>query len=157
MFDLADVITENNLPAQMTRLVGRETELGYINEVLGVAPTRLLTLVGPGGVGKTRLALQAAIELGNQFRQGVFFVPLNTVQEPRQLLIKIARCFNLRSSLQTGLLESLLTYLHDRQILLVLDNLEHILRASHLITKLLENTSGLKVLVTSSSSSGFAD
>ena len=110
---------------------------------------RLLTLSGTGGTGKTRLALQVAADLVDDFEQGVFFVPLATLSDPGLVLQTIAQAFAVREAAGRQLQEQLQTHLRDQQILLVLDNFEQVIDAAPLVSDLLAAARRLKVLVTS--------
>jgi predicted ATPase/class 3 adenylate cyclase len=139
----------NNLPLQPTPLVGREEEVSEVCDLLGGEATRLLTLTGPGGIGKTRLALQAAADLLDDFPEGTFFVPLATVTEAELLLPAVAETLGVREAGEQSLDESLKEYLNERRLLLLLDNFEQILEAAPAVTDLLGGAPGLKVLATS--------
>jgi len=142
-------IRRNNLPAQPTPLVGRERELEEILALLRSSHVRLLTLTGPGGTGKTRLGLQAAAELTDEFEDGVFFVALAAVADPSLVAPTITRTLGLAESGNQPAEELLEDYLRDRQVLLVLDNFEQILESASLLDALLSVAPGLKVLATS--------
>jgi predicted ATPase/class 3 adenylate cyclase len=139
----------NNLPLQPTPLVGREKEVSEVCDLLGGDETRLLTLTGPGGTGKTRLALQAAADLLDDFSDGAFLVPLATLTEAELLLPTVAETLGVRESGEQPLDESLKDYLSERRVLLVLDNFEQVLGAAPTVTELLAGAPGLKVLATS--------
>ena len=139
----------HNLPAQPTALIGREQELATLHELLTDAETRLTTLVGPGGTGKTRLALQAAAEVLDHFPDGVWWVPLATVADPELVPQAIATPLGVRESPVESLLESVAAHLRSRQILLLLDNLEHLLAAAPRIERLLDDAPQLAILATS--------
>jgi predicted ATPase/class 3 adenylate cyclase len=139
----------NNLPLQPTPLVGREREVGEIAERVHGEEARLLTLTGPGGTGKTRLALQAAADLLEEFADGVFFVALATVTNPDLVPSAIAEPLGVRESSEQPLVESLEVYLHEKELLLVLDNVEQVLEAAPFVGELLGACSRLKVLATS--------
>jgi len=139
----------HNLPAQPTALIGREQELTTLHELLTDAETRLTTLVGPGGTGKTRLALQAAAEVVDHFPDGVWWVPLATVADPELVPQAIAIPLGVRESPVESLLESVAAHLRSRQILLLLDNLEHLLAAAPRIQRLLDDAPQLAILATS--------
>lgn len=140
---------ENNLPAQATPVVGRARQLQALRDYLARPDVRLLTLIGPGGVGKTRLALQLATDLLDRFDDGACFVPLATVSDPDLVIATIAKALNLVTPSPRPLLESLQTYLSARTLLLILDNFEHVTVAAPQIATLLAACPGLKVLVTS--------
>nr|WP_243770244.1 LuxR C-terminal-related transcriptional regulator [Amycolatopsis acidicola] len=135
------------LPAQLTEFVGREAELASIREVLGSA--RLVTLLGPGGVGKTRLAIQAADKVRRAFADGVRWVELGALQDPALLAQTLVDALGIRdrSARPQQLLDD---YLHNRQLLLVLDNCEHLLTAcAELASHLLHGARELRIIATS--------
>jgi predicted ATPase/class 3 adenylate cyclase len=140
----------NNLPAQPTPLVGRERELEEVLTLLrSPNSVRLLTLTGPGGTGKTRLGLQAAAELTDEFEDGVFFVALAAIADPALVAPTVARTLGLTESGNQPPEELLKGYLRERQMLLMLDNFEQVLESALLLDELLSTASGLKVLATS--------
>jgi predicted ATPase/class 3 adenylate cyclase len=139
----------NNLPLQPTPLIGREKEVSEVCNLVRGDETHLLTLTGPGGTGKTRLALQAAADLLDDFPDGTFFAPLATLSEAELFLSTVAETLGVRETGEQPLVESLKDYLHERQLLLVLDNFEQVLGAAPTVTELLAEASGLKVLATS--------
>jgi predicted ATPase/class 3 adenylate cyclase len=141
----------NNLPSETTSFVGREAEVEAVVAQLGEPGTRLLTLVGPGGTGKTRLALRVSAKLLDQYRDGVFFVPLAAIQDPNLVASAVATTLGIRDS-QDGPIDARLTeYLRDKQMLLVLDNFEQVLAAAALLSGLLATSAELTILVTSRS------
>jgi len=142
---------QHNLPTSTTRLIGREWAVTLLLQLLGRDDVRLVTLIGAGGSGKTRLALHVAGELVNTFAQGVWFVPLAGVSDPVQVPISIIQALNMKSSPSLSPLQSLITYLRNKHVLLVLDNFEHIEEATTTVSDLLAAVPGLKVLVTSRS------
>jgi predicted ATPase/class 3 adenylate cyclase/Tfp pilus assembly protein PilF len=142
-------IRRNNLPAQPTPLIGRERELEEVLAMLRSTHVRLLTFTGPGGTGKTRLGLQAAAELTDEFEDGVFFVALASVADPTLVAPAITRTLGLTESGNQPAEELLEGYLRDKQVLLVLDNFEHVLESAPLLDALLSAAPGLKVLATS--------
>jgi hypothetical protein len=139
----------NNLPLQPTPLVGREKEVSEVRDLLGGDETRLLTLTGPGGIGKTRLALQAAADLLDDFPHGTFFAQLATLSEAELFLPAVAETLGVREIGEQPLDESLKDYLSERRMFLVLDNFEQVLGAAPAVTELLAGAPGLKVLATS--------
>jgi predicted ATPase/class 3 adenylate cyclase len=139
----------HNLPAQATLLIGREVEVLAVRDMLRQPATHLLTLTGPGGVGKTRLALQAAAELLDDFRDGVFFVALAAIRDPQLIAPAIARELGMADAGELPLVERLKRYLHTKQLLLVLDNFEQVADAAPLVAELLAAAPELKALVTS--------
>jgi predicted ATPase/Tfp pilus assembly protein PilF len=142
-------VYRNNLPLQPTPLIGREKEVSEVCDVMRQEETRLLTLTGPGGTGKTRLALQAAADLLDDFPEGTFFAPLATLTEAELLLPAVAETLGMRGTGDQPLVESLKDYLVERRMLLLLDNFEQVLGAAPAVTELLAAASGLKVLATS--------
>jgi predicted ATPase/DNA-binding SARP family transcriptional activator len=139
----------SNLPAQPTPFIGREVELAEIARRFSQPDCRLLTLIGPGGIGKTRLAIQAAIEQAAGFADGVYFISLAPVSSPDFLIAAIANSLNLSLDGQEELLSQLLNYLRNKQMLLVMDNFEHLVRKAGLLPHLLNRAPALKILVTS--------
>jgi predicted ATPase/class 3 adenylate cyclase len=139
----------NNLPLQPTPLIGREKEVSEVCDLLRGEETRLLTLTGPGGIGKTRLALQTAADLLDDLPDGAFFAQLATLTEAELFLPAVAETLGVRETGEIPLDESLKDYLSERRLLLVLDNFEQVLEAAPSVTELLAVAQGLKVLATS--------
>src|SRR5215207_8382269 len=139
----------NNLPLQHTPLIGREKEVAEVRDLLRGDETRLLTLTGPGGTGKTRLALQAAADLLDDFPDGTFFAPLATLTEAELLIPTVAETLGMRETAEQPLDESIKDYLGERRLLFVLDNFEQVLEAAPAVSELLSAAAGLKVLATS--------
>lgn len=140
---------EHNLPVQPTPFVGRETELAQIEQQLRQVGCRLLSLVGPGGIGKTRLALQAAADQIASFEHGVYLVPLQPIQSIELAVPAIAEAIGFSFNGQQPPTTQLLANLRDKQMLLVLDNFEQIRFGSGLLADLLQHAPRLKLLVTS--------
>ena len=138
-----------NLPTVPNAFVGRERELAETSDLLARNDVRLLTLVGPGGTGKTRLALQVAGNLSERFPGGAAFVQLAHVRDPEIVLPAIAQTFGLRDQPGASALEMLVEYLRDKELLLVLDNFEQVLAAAPALSTLLAEAPGLKLLATS--------
>jgi predicted ATPase/DNA-binding CsgD family transcriptional regulator len=137
-----------NVPSETTTFIGRRHELAELRKKLATA--RLLSLVGPGGVGKTRLAIRAATELGRSFRDGAWFVELAEVRDGALVSNAVAAGLDLRDQAATDPLALLLAYLQDKQLLLVLDNCEHLLgRAAELVDEVIKGSRGVRVLATS--------
>ena len=141
----------NNLPAQPTPLVGRERELREVCGLLREEEVRLLTLTGPGGIGKTRLCLQVGAELLDEFEDGVFFVALATITDPALVASAIAEPLGVVETGERPLQEGLETYLRDKELLLILDNFEQVPGAAPLVGDLLSACPRLEVLATSRS------
>jgi len=139
----------NNLPAQTTAFVGRVAELAAVRDKLSRSDVRLLTLTGPGGSGKTRLGLQVAGDILDDFPDGVYFVALASIRNPALVGTTIAETLGLRETGNRSTLEQLKEFLKEKQLLLLLDNFEHLLPAATVITDLLTAAARLKVLVTS--------
>lgn len=139
----------HNLPAQYTSLVGRKAEMRAIRQRLSRDGVRLLTLTGPAGIGKTRLAQQCAAALLDDFRDGVFFVSLGPLRDATLVIASIAQALGVKESGQKSLMEHVQAWLRDRQVLLLLDNFEHVLDAARLVTDLLAACRQLSVLATS--------
>jgi predicted ATPase/class 3 adenylate cyclase len=139
----------NNLPTQTTALVGRQAELAEVLDRLCSPQVRLLTLIGPGGTGKTRLSLQAAAELVGRFKDGVYFVDLAPIRDPAAVLPAIARTIGIRETSQRPLVDEMKEQLKDREMLLLLDNLEQVTGVAPQLAELLQSGSHLKMLVTS--------
>jgi predicted ATPase/class 3 adenylate cyclase len=140
-----------NLPAQPTPLIGRDRELAELTSLLGSTDVRLVTLTGPGGTGKTRLALQLAAESVEGFAAGVFFVPLAPIREPQLVLPVIAETLGLREQAGEAIDVVLGDFLRDKQLLLLLDNLEQLVDVAPRLAELLANAPALKLLATSRS------
>src|SRR5262252_8394897 len=137
-----------NLPAEATSFVGRRRELGEVRKKLTEA--RLVSLVGPGGVGKTRLAIRAATELARGFRGGGWLVELAEVLDPALVSHAVLAALDLRDQAATEPVALLLTYLRDKELLLLMDNCEHLLEAAAgLVTRLMRAAPGLRVIATS--------
>lgn len=138
----------NNLPVRLTSFVGRVKELKEIKEQLERVP--LLTLTGPGGAGKTRLSLQVAAECIDRFKQGVWFIELAPLSDPTLVPQIVATTLHLREQPGHTILEVLQDYLRDKQLLLVLDNCEHLIEAcAQLADALLRRAPNLKILASS--------
>jgi predicted ATPase len=136
-----------NLPAQPNAFTGRERELADVKRLL--AARRLLTLTGPGGIGKTRLSLQAAADMIDDFEHGVYFVALAPISDANLVPSAIAQALKVVEAPSQSTINTLKSHLRDQKLLLVLDNFEQILEAAPLVTELLAAAPGLKVLVTS--------
>ena len=138
-----------NLPAPSTPMLGREAELETLARLLNAPECRLLSIVGPGGIGKTRLALEVACLQWEHFADGVFLAYLAATSSPEFMVPAIARAVGLNFSSPADPRNQLIHFLRDKQLLLVLDNLEHLLEGVDLIVELLERAPGVKLLATS--------
>ena len=138
-----------SLPAVPNAFVGRERELAEAGALLARDDVRLLTLIGPGGTGKTRLALQVASGLVDELPGGAAFVSLTPVRDWELVMPAIAQALGLREQPEESALETLVEYLRDKRLLLVLDNFEQVLAAAPALSSLLAEAPGVKLLVTS--------
>jgi predicted ATPase/DNA-binding SARP family transcriptional activator len=138
-----------NVPAPLTPLVGRQLEVAAVSALLRGADVRLLTLTGPGGTGKTRLAVAAVGELRPDFRDGVFFVDLSPLDDPELVAPTIARTLGVDERPGQPLADTLADALRDKQLLLLLDNFERVADAGALVTRLLAGAREVKAVVTS--------
>jgi predicted ATPase/class 3 adenylate cyclase len=139
----------SNLPRQASAFVGRGTELKEVEKRLDDEAVRLLTLVGPGGTGKTRLAIRAAADQVDKFEDGVFFVDLSAVRDTESVLTAIARAIGLSETSDEPMLAELTRQLRDRRAMLVLDNFEQVSAAATTVMQLLRDCPALQLLVTS--------
>jgi len=139
----------NNLPIQLTQLIGREKEVARVLHLLRREDIHLLTLTGPGGTGKTRLGLQVAAELSDAFPDGVHFVNLAPISDPTFVVPTIAQTLAVKEITDQPLLDLLKAFLHEKHLLLLLDNFEQVVSAATYVAELLVTCPKLKVLVTS--------
>lgn len=139
----------HNLPGQLTPLLGRERDVAAVVRTLQQDGVRLLTLIGPAGVGKTRLALRAAEELLQEYADGVFFVALAPVRDPTLVTVTIAQTLRAAEAAERSLHESLVAHLRPKTLLLLLDNFEQVTAAAPLVAELLAVCPRLTILVTS--------
>jgi predicted ATPase/class 3 adenylate cyclase/DNA-binding CsgD family transcriptional regulator len=145
---VSKAVNSQRLPAQLTSFVGRNTELSQVRELL--TRNRLLTLTGAGGAGKTRLAIQIAGQLSGEFGDGVWYVDLAPLTDPDLVPVTVARTLGLPDQAGRSTMDTLTRFVADRQMLVVLDNCEHLLDASAaLVNALLATAAGLTLLTTS--------
>lgn len=140
-------VPRHNLPQQTTSFIGRERELALVETLL--TGTRLLTLVGPGGTGKTRLALQAAGGMVGTFKNGVYFVSLAPIESPELIVQAISETIGFPLSSHEDPQRQLLRHLRHRHYLLILDNFEHLLPGASLVSKILQYAGQVKIVATS--------
>jgi predicted ATPase/transcriptional regulator with XRE-family HTH domain len=143
------VASPNNLPIPPTAFIGRVHDIGQICLLLHTPAARLVTLTGPGGIGKTRLGLQVVAELVDDFPDGVFFVDLAPLRHPALVISAIAQILEIKENGGQPLINHLKQFLGDKRLLLLLDNFEHLLDAAPLLAELLAAAARLKLLVTS--------
>jgi predicted ATPase/DNA-binding XRE family transcriptional regulator len=138
-----------NLPAPLTQLIGRKPDIAAARNALMRGETRLLTLIGPPGIGKTRLSLAVAHDVQAAFSDGASFVALAPINDPALVLATIAQALGVKTTAGRPLLDQLTTALRAQRRLLVLDNFEQVLAAAPLVVTLLEACPGVKALITS--------
>jgi predicted ATPase/class 3 adenylate cyclase/DNA-binding CsgD family transcriptional regulator len=150
---VSGAVVSQHLPVQLTSFVGRDAQLTQLRELL--AQNRVVTLTGAGGVGKTRLAIQVAAQMAGEFDDGACYVDLAPITDPELVPVTVARALSLPDQPGRSTLDTLTRFIGDRQMLVVLDNCEHLLDASAaLIVALLGACPGLTVLGTSRESIG---
>ncbi|MFZ6028984.1 MAG: ATP-binding protein [Chloroflexota bacterium] len=137
------------IPTPLTSLVGAESAVAAVCQRIRTPEVRLLTITGPGGMGKTRLAIAAAEQTAGQFPHGACFVPLETTDDASLVHVEIARALGVESNGEKTLHQALLEYLHPRHLLLVLDNFEQVLVAAGLVSEILHAAPSSKIIVTS--------
>jgi predicted ATPase/class 3 adenylate cyclase/DNA-binding CsgD family transcriptional regulator len=152
---VSDTVVAPRLPAQLTSFVGRDAQLTQLRELL--AQNRVVTLTGAGGVGKTRLAVQVAAAMAGEFGDGVWYVDLAPITDPELVGVTVVRALGLPDQPGRSTMDSLLRFVRDRQMLVVLDNCEHLLDASaELVVAVLSGAAGLTLLATSREAIGVA-
>lgn len=139
----------NHLPPSPTSFVGRERELAELAELLANPDCRLVTLLGPGGIGKTRLAIEAAADHTGAFTHGMHLVPLASIGSSELMIPAIADTLGFPFHDRRDPKEQLLNYMRGKEMLLVLDNMEHLLEGSVLVSDLLKHAPGVMLMVTS--------
>ena len=139
----------SRLPSQTTPLIGREAEVAALISLLHDPEIRLISLLAPGGMGKTRLALEVAAQVGGEFEHGAVFIALNAVSAPEHLVSTVANAVGVTLAGQFDPKEQLLEHFRKRQVLLIFDNFEHLLDAAPLLTEILQTAPQVKILATS--------
>jgi predicted ATPase len=139
----------HNLPTQLTTFLGREKELGNLLAILRLPEVRIVTLLGPGGTGKTRLSIELAGGLLEMFPDGVYFIPLAPISDPDLVPSTIAQAIGVREGGGLPPLENLKAYLREKRALLVLDNLEQVIDSAAQVSELLRAAPRLKIIATS--------
>jgi predicted ATPase/class 3 adenylate cyclase len=139
----------SNLPVQTTPFVGREAEFAALSDLLAQPGSRLVSLVGPGGAGKTRLAIEAAAQQGGRFEDGVFFVGLAPLDAPEQIVQAIIEAMSIAITSGEDLEAQLQRNLRRKHIFLVMDNFEHVLEGARVVSEILGAAPGVTILVTS--------
>jgi len=153
--DTSKAVVLTHLPVHLTSFVGRDAELTQLRELLG--QSRVVTLAGAGGVGKTRLAIQVAAQLAGEFGDGVWYVDLAPLTDPELVPVTVARALGLPDQPGRSTMDSLLRFVRDRQLLVVLDNCEHLLDAcAELVMAVLSGAARLTLLATSREAIGVA-
>jgi len=148
-------IFPNNLPVQLTSFIGREKEMAEVKRLLGT--THLLTLTGTGGTGKTRLSMQVAADLLDQFPDGVWLIELATIDDPSQVAAAIAAPLRVRDEPGQPMLLTLTNYLRNKQLMIILDNCEHLVaECARIAETLLRASPGLQILASSREPLGIA-
>ena len=140
-------LPKSNLPAEPTPFVGRIVELNDIKQLLG--ETRLLTLTGPGGMGKSRLALRVAMDVASDFEHGVFFITLASINSPSHIIQTTAENLNFPMATNEDPQVQLLRYLRNKNLLLVMDNFEHMLDGVYIVTEIIKSSPEVRILATS--------
>ena len=147
----------NNIPVQVTSFVGRDKELEQLRGHLSNPQLRLITMIGQGGIGKTRLAIEAARHNIQKFPEGVWFVPLEGVVTPNLVLPEIFKTLKIAFPEKTQAITKLVEHLNGHRMLLVLDNFEHVLDASGLVSEVINKTKNSKFIVTSREITGLPE
>jgi predicted ATPase/serine/threonine protein kinase len=142
----------SNLPVPTTAFVGRDRELAAVKELLSRPDVRLVTVTGPGGIGKSRLAIEVARDVAEQFASGVYFVPLSAITDPGLIILTIAQMLGLRETCREAPMDALKERLSNSSgsmTLLLIDNFEHLVEAAPVLAEVLALAPSLKLLVTS--------
>jgi predicted ATPase/class 3 adenylate cyclase/DNA-binding CsgD family transcriptional regulator len=152
---VSGTVVSQHLPVQLTSFVGRDAQIHEVRKLL--AQSRVVTLTGAGGVGKTRLAIDVAAQLAGEFGDGVWYVDLAPITDPELVSVTVARALGLPDQPGRSTMDTVLRFVRDRQLLVVLDNCEHLLDASaELVVALLSGAARLTLLATSREAIGVA-
>jgi predicted ATPase len=149
MADVTMFPASHNLPAPVTRLIGRVAEVKQLHSLFDCTQARLVTLVGPGGCGKTRLALEVALKQVMLFKDGVWFISLADLNDPTQVPMRIIQTLDIPLLPAGSPQNSIMYFLRHKKLMLVIDNFEHVLAATSLVSDLLRAAPDIKILVTS--------
>jgi len=142
-------VTNHNLPTQLTAFIGRETELASLKALLADDRNRLITIVAPGGMGKTRLSLETARQMAPAFPQGIFFVPLDRITSAELIVQSVVEVLPIFLASTESPKSRVLDYLRDRTVLLVMDNFEHVLEGATFVQEILKAAPHVQILATS--------
>ena len=149
LLDEQEFKTRQNLPAQLTTFIGRSAEIQELTDLLRQSDHRLITILAPGGMGKTRLSVEVARGLLPQIEDGIFFVSLAPIESAESIVMAIADALEVRFPPDIEPRQHLLTFLSDQKLLLILDNFEHLLDGAPLISDILKFAPNVKTLITS--------
>ena len=138
-----------DLPPKSTAFIGREREVAALVDLLTSDDVRLLTMTGPGGIGKSRLAAEVVRRVEDRFGDGAVHIPLAPVTDPQLVPAALARALDVIESAERTVIDNLIEYLKDKELLLLLDNFEHVVSAGPVLTQLLSRSPRIKILVTS--------
>ena len=144
----APIVSLPRLPTQTTPFIGREAEVAALISLIRDPANRLISLLAPGGMGKSRLALEVAARIGAEFQQGAAFIALSAISAPEQMISAVASVVGVTLSGQIDPKQQLLEHFRRRQVLLIFDNFEHLLEAAPLLLDILEAAPQVKVLTT---------
>ena len=142
-------VANHNLPTQLTPFIGRESELAALHSLLSDSHNRLITIMAPGGMGKTRLSLEAAKQMIPSFRQGIYFVELDRISSAELIVQSVAEVLPIFLASNEDPKSRILEYLQDKTILLVMDNFEHVLEGATFVQEILKAAPHIQILTTS--------
>ena len=146
-------VAKHNLPAQLTTFIGRENEIQTVKDL--ISKHRLVTLTGAGGCGKTRLAIEVAVQMVPEFEDGVWFVDLAPISNENRVVREISEALSIKEAPDRSLLDTLIEALREKKLMIILDNCEHLIKTCAEVTRqLIQSTSQLKILATSRESMG---